>query len=114
MGKTWRIKLGRCNAAVLAGLTLAGCQAPLHQTDSVELLILPASFVVDGQMFATANDAVNAALAKQPTSILLPACGAMETRRVIYVMDQLKSRFGGRLSMSVLPAGARGCPAHSS
>src|SRR4051812_13053348 len=95
---------------LVAAVALATSFSTAAQTQSVELLILPASFVVDGQPFASAREAVAAALAKQPVHISLPNCAAMPTQRILDVMAQLQGKFTGRLSMSVLGEGERGCP----
>ena len=84
--------------------------AAAAQSQAVELLILPDAFVVDGKPFASATEAVAVALAKQPLQIFLPGCAAMRTQRVIDVTTQLQGKFTGRLTVSVLGEGERGCP----
>ena len=95
---------------LLAAFALLAGSCTLAQERTVELLIMPSAFVVDGTSFELASEAVAAAAAKQPDHISLPACAAMPTQRIIDVMTLLRGNFSGRLSMSVLGEGERGCP----
>jgi hypothetical protein len=55
-----------------ASLLFALSAAAGAQSPSVELLVRPQDFLVDGQSFSTATEAVAAALAKDPKSLALP------------------------------------------
>lgn len=98
----------------IAALASTACFAAIAETTTVELLILPNAFVVDGQPFASAKAAAAAALVKHPQHISLSGCAAMPTQRIIDVTAQLQGGVTGRMSMSVLSEGEHGCPGFGS
>ena len=95
-------------------MVAVGCSVPRDRAERVELLVLPNMYVVDGIDFQTPGDAVAAVLAKQPSTVALPACGAMATKRVIAATELLRANYGGIITMFVLGEGERGCPGYSS
>ena len=98
---------------LVVAVVSTACLAAKAQTPSVELLVLPGAFVVDGKSFGSSQEAVAAALSKQPLHISLPGCAAMRTQRVIDITAELRGKFAGRLTMSVVAEGERGCPRFS-
>jgi hypothetical protein len=95
---------------ILLGSLLSACSPSEPAATEVELLVTPAAFVVDGVSLGSAAEAVDAVVKKKPNVLLIPQCGAMETKRVIDVMAGLQGKHNARIVMSMVPVGERGCP----
>ena len=98
-------------ASAAISLLLAACSPASPVREPVEIFVSAEAYFVDGQPFASPAEAVRVALDKTPIAISVPACSAMPTQRVIGVTSELQGKYSGRLSMSVVSGGARGCPA---
>ena len=92
------------------GALVSACSPSEPPARSVELFVTPTAFVVDGTPMVSASEAAEAALKKEPTILLIPSCGAMETKRVLDIMASLKGKHSARIVMSVVGPGERGCP----
>jgi hypothetical protein len=97
-------------ALLLLGSLLNACSPSEQSPAAVELLVTPAAYVVDGVALASAVEAADAVQRKKPNVLLVPQCGAMETKRVIDIMASLQGKHNARVVMSMVPAGERGCP----
>jgi hypothetical protein len=98
---------------LLLGALVSACSPNEPAERTVELFVTPTAFAVDGVAVATAAEAADAAIKKAPAVLLVPTCGAMETKRVVDVMAGLQGKHNARVVMSVVGPGERGCPTYT-
>jgi hypothetical protein len=114
-GNTGERPFDQLMRALVSRLMLAAsmwqvCIGARADGSTVELQILPSAFVVDGQSFQSATEAVATALRKHPDRIEVPSCAPMPTPRILEVLELFRNRFDGEIKLWIVAEGFRGCP----